>query len=62
MQGVNVRGHGAADTLGKNEFRNVVGPVVLVVVVLGLLWAGMSFFVDDLLNSLPLHEIEVVQR
>jgi len=62
MQGVHLSRHEPGDTLGKNEFLSVIGPMVLVVLVLGLLWAGMSFFVDDLFNSLPLHEIEMVQR
>ena len=57
MQGVHLSRH----ELGGHEFLSVIGPVVLVVLVLGLLWAGMSFFVDDLFNSLPVHEIEAVQ-
>jgi hypothetical protein len=57
MQSVNL----SRRQLGDNEFLRVIGPMVLIVLVLGLLWAGMSFFVDDLFNSLPLHEIEAVQ-
>jgi len=62
MQSVNLSRRELGNTLKDNGFLSVIGPMVLVVLVLGLLWAGMSFFVDDLFNALPLHEIDMVQR
>ena len=61
MQSVNVSRQELGNTLDNTGFLSVIGPLVLVVLMLALLWAGMSFFVDDLFNSLPLHEIEAVQ-
>jgi hypothetical protein len=61
MQSAHLSRQELGNTLDNSGFFSVIGPMVLVVLVLALLWAGMSFFVDDLFDSLPLHEIEAVQ-
>lgn len=57
MQAANVSGH----EFGGERLFGFIGPILLVVLMLALLWAGMAFFVSDLLNSVPLQEIETVQ-